>query len=106
VVPIDWDKDNTDAGKIDSKTLSPDHENRAHQQQPEPAENPIDLDGDEIKGTESEEDDYQSSKMDDSNPYEFEDDAIEQEVANKTKNAQEFFEELEKIKGKDTPEVG
>ena len=44
--------------------------------------------------------------MDDSNPYEYEDDALEQEVANKTKNAQEFFEELDKIKSKGTPEVG
>lgn len=29
--------------------------------------------------------------MDDSNPDELEDDALEQEVANKTKNASEFF---------------
>lgn len=41
--------------------------------------------------------------MDDSNPDEYEaNDEFEQEVANKTKNAQEFFEELEKIKT--TPE--
>jgi hypothetical protein len=25
VVPIDWDKDNTNAGKVDSKTMSPEN---------------------------------------------------------------------------------
>jgi hypothetical protein len=43
--------------------------------------------------------------MEDSNPEELENDEIEQEVANKTKNASEFFQELEKIKNT-TPEGG
>ena len=62
----------------------------------------------EKKETSDYEDDYpddESSKMEDSNPEELENDEIEQEVANKTKNASEFFQELEKIKNT-TPEGG
>jgi hypothetical protein len=69
-------------------------------------DNPIDMDLQKETSDNYDDDEYQeSSKMDDSNPDEYEEDEIEMEVANKTKNAQEFFQELEKIK-KDTPEGG
>lgn len=63
----------------------------------------------EVKETSYYEDDEypESSKMEDSNPDEYEgDDLFEQDLANNTNNAQEFFEELEKSKLKETPEGG
>jgi hypothetical protein len=101
--PIDWEKDDPKAGHVISESISPPVKTRKMEF------NPIDQTVDIKETSENYEDDEynESSKMDDSNPDEYDgDDLFEKEVASKTNNAQEFFEELEKIKSKETSEAG
>ena len=102
-MPINWEKNTSTTGQVVSETVSP---VKIKIEEP----NPIDEKEVDVKDTSEnyEDDEYnESSKMEDSNPDEYDgDDLFEKEVANKTNNAQEFFEELEKIKSRETPEGG